>query len=74
MAQRRKLGDRWMALARAAARGQANVLLWVMYTVLWVPLGAVRRLFTDPLARRSEAGWRERQPTPRDLDSARRQF
>lgn len=63
-----------MALARTAGSVQASVLLWIVYILLWVPLGAIRRLFTDPLGRRGEPGWRERSPTSHDLDAARRQF
>jgi hypothetical protein len=63
-----------MQLARAAAAVQSNVLLWLAYMLLWVPLGLVRRLFTDPLQRHAAPQWRERPASAADLPAARRQF
>jgi hypothetical protein len=68
------LRARWKGLARSAARVQSNVLLWIFYVVLWVPLGLLRALFPDPLDRRGEPAWRERPASPHDVEWARRQF
>jgi hypothetical protein len=70
----RRIGARWMQLARSAALVQSNVLLWLFYVVLWVPLGLTRRLFADPLARHAPPAWRERPASSHDLASVRRQF
>lgn len=63
-----------MRLARTAAAVQSNVLLWLVYFVMWVPLGAVRRLFADPLRRHAPPAWHERPSVAADLQAARRQF
>jgi hypothetical protein len=39
-----------------------------------VPIGLVRRLFADPLGRRSAPAWKAATDRPPDLETARRQF
>jgi hypothetical protein len=67
------LWARWKTLARHAARIQSNIILTVLYFLVFLPLALVRR----PFAAHLQAGagsWRERDATPHDLPSARRQF
>ena len=72
MAERAPQG-RWRRLAARAARGQSEILLFLLYFLMLVPLGLVRRLFANPLARRP-AAWTPAAERPPDLDDARRQF
>ena len=64
---------RWRRFAARAARGQSEILLFLLYFLMLVPLGLVRRLFANPLARRTPA-WTPAQDRPAGLDDARRQF
>ena len=66
--------SRWRDFARKAAVAQSNVLLGLLYYVVFVPLAVVVRLTGDPLERRHAGRWRERRATPQDLEAARRQF
>ena len=63
---------RWKALARRAAYVQSNVILLLLYVVVFVPLALLRRPFAEPIGH-DHGLWRERPPTPRDVASARRQ-
>ena len=64
---------RWRRFAARAARGQSEILLFLLYFLMLVPLGLVRRLFANPLTRRP-AGWMPAAERPSDLEDARRQF
>jgi hypothetical protein len=63
---------RWKALAKRAAEFQSNVLLFILYFVLFVPIALVRRIGSKPFG--SEAGWQPHADAPSTLDAARRQF
>jgi hypothetical protein len=66
---------RWKALAVRAAEVQSNVLLFVLYVVLFVPLALLRRPFGDPLGLRGpRPGWRPRPKLDPSVEAARRQF
>jgi len=73
MPVRRGLWARWKAFARTAARVQSNIILTILYFLVFLPLALVRRPFADPLDSGNRA-WRVREPSARDLPSARRQF
>ena len=65
---------KWKALARRAAVAQSNVLLWLLYYVMVVPLALLRRPF-DGRRESSQPSWRERPASDADrLATARRQF
>jgi len=64
---------RWKAFARQAARVQSNVILTVLYFLVFVPLALLRRPFAAPLTK-DPGQWRERLPAPRDVVSTRQQF
>jgi hypothetical protein len=65
---------RWRRFAARAARGQSEILLFLLYFLMLVPIGLVRRLFADPLGRRSAPAWKAATDRPPDLEGARRQF
>jgi len=67
------LWARWKTFARHAARVQSNVILTVLYFLVFLPLALLRRPFT-PAFGAEDGAWRERPPSPRDAASARRQF
>lgn len=67
------LWARWKSFARQAARVQSNVILTVLYFLVFLPLALVRRPFAEPFGGQADR-WRERAPAPRDLPAARRQF
>jgi hypothetical protein len=67
------LWRRWKAFARQAARVQSNILLTILYFVVFVPLALVRRPFTERFGGTGDR-WFERSPAPRDVTAARRQF
>jgi hypothetical protein len=66
------LWSRWKALARRAAVIQSNVLLFILYFLVFLPIALVRRIGTPRFG--SHAGWQPHGPEPHDLDAARRQF
>jgi hypothetical protein len=50
-------------------------LLFILYVVAVVPVGAARRLWTDPLGTKPGApSWRPRPTDADDATAARRQF
>lgn len=63
---------RWQALARRAAEFQSNVLLFVLYFALFVPIAFVRRIGAERFG--SRAGWQPHPDLPTTLDAARRQY
>lgn len=67
------LWARWKAFARVAARVQSNIILTILYFLVFLPLALLRRLFAGQFGGHAD-GWLERQPAPRDLPAARRQF
>jgi hypothetical protein len=71
-----RLWQRWKRLAHRAAVFQSNVLLWVLYYVVFVPLALVQRPFTDPLAlRQRRPAWHPRAAGGENgVEAARRQF
>ena len=69
----RSLWTRWKAFARTAARVQSNIILAILYFVVFLPLALIRRPFGDLLGRDMTV-WRAREQAPRDLRSARQQF
>jgi hypothetical protein len=67
--------QRWKRIAHRAAQVQSHALLFVIYFVVVVPIGALRRLARDPLGRTPESpSWRPRRTDAPDLATARRQF
>jgi|SoiMethySBSTD1v2_1073268.scaffolds.fasta_scaffold5702480_1 hypothetical protein len=68
--------DRWMALARKAAAVQSNVILWLLYYVLFLPIALIQRPFSDPLGTQNTTAphWRERSDGPQDTKAAGLQF
>lgn len=69
-----RLWQRWKSVARRAAVVQSNVLLWLLYYVVFVPLALCRRAFGNPLDTGSAPAWRQRVESRSDLRSARQQF
>jgi hypothetical protein len=67
------LWRRWKAFAHKAARVQSNIILTLLYFLVFLPLALVRRPFADRLDA-GHATWRERTPVSHDIDAARRQF
>ena len=65
---------RWRRFAARAARGQSEILHFLLYFLMLVPLGLVRRLFANPLARRDTPAWTPAPERSAGLDDARRQF
>ena len=65
----------WMRLARAVAWVNTRVVLAVVYFGMILPMGWVRRLWSDPLALRtgSEASYWVRRERVSDPDAYRRQ-
>ena len=75
MPRRSTVWEQWKRIARRAAAFQSNVLLWVLYYVVFCPVALVRRPFTDTLQLRTGGpAWRERAATGTGLETARRQF
>jgi len=71
-----RLWGRWKAIARGAAAVQSNVVLWLLYYLLFLPIALLQRPFTEPLGPRTMGppAWREREDGPQDETAARRQF
>ena len=67
------LWARWKAFARVAARVQSNIILTILYFLVFLPLALVRRPFAGKFGGHADH-WLERQPGPHDLPAARRQF
>jgi hypothetical protein len=67
------LWARWKAVARVAARVQSNVILTILYFLVFLPLALIRRPFAGPFGG-DAPGWLERPPAARDLPAARRQY
>lgn len=65
------LWARWMVVARRAAEFQSNVLLFILYYVMFVPIALVRRLGTERFG--SKAGWQPHVDSPTTIEAARRQ-
>jgi hypothetical protein len=76
MSSRGGLWRRWKRLAHRAAVVQSHALLFLIYFVVVVPIGALRRLASDPLGRGVSApAWRVRPRAGADgVEAARRQF
>jgi hypothetical protein len=75
MPDRSELWARWKRLSHRAARIQSHILLFILYAAAVVPFGAMRKLWTDPLAtRRDTPSWRPRSKESDDVAIARRQF
>ena len=67
----KNLWHRWKRLAHRAAEIQAFVLLTIVYWLIVVPIGGVRKLGGR---RTGEAGWKTRPPTGAvPIENARRQ-
>jgi hypothetical protein len=67
--------NRWKRIAAAAARGQGNVLFFLLYFVAIAPMGLLRLGRSSDDNRPGAAPqWREHHATPDTLDTARRQF
>jgi hypothetical protein len=64
------LWARWKRLAHHAAVVQSAILLTLLYWVVVVPIGLVRRGRRRP----GEPQWQSRTSGTRSLDDARRQF
>ena len=71
---RSTLWRKWKRLAHRAARVQSHAVLFVVYFVVVVPMGVVRRAFGGRADVRAEPAWRPRAARQDDLASARRQF
>ena len=67
------LWARWKSFARQAARVQSNIILTILYFLIFLPLALLRRPFAPRFGGGADA-WLERQASPRDLTAARRQF
>ena len=76
MAKPLSLWQRWQRVARAAAVVESNVLLWILYYLVFVPLALVQRPFSDPLARRQHrpAWYPHATGSETGVEAARRQF
>ena len=72
----RAVWARWMALARKAAAVQSNVILWVLYYALFLPIALIQRPFSDPLGTQTTTAphWRNRSDGPQDRRAAGLQF
>ena len=66
---------RWKRFAHRAAEAQANVLFFLLYVLIILPMGLARRRSADPLGRRTAGtpSWRPRAEAAPDLAAARRQ-
>lgn len=67
--------SRWKRFAAVAADVQGQVLFFLLYFLVLLPIALVsapRAVFGR--ARRTPPHWRQREPTSPDLVSARRQF
>jgi hypothetical protein len=72
---RTRLWAKWKVFAQRAAQVQAHVLFFLLYVLIVVPMGFLRR-GADPLGRRASRAprWRERRDAVTDLATVRRQF
>ena len=74
MAETTNLWTKWKAIAHRAAVVQSNILLWLLYYIVVVPIAGFKRLFVQ----RSDSPqplWRERPPAQEDrVVVAHRQF
>jgi hypothetical protein len=69
------LWERWKSVAHTAAAVQSNVLLWVLYFIVLVPIAFARRPFDDTLGRQTDRpAWQPRPPGPKGPEGARRQY
>jgi hypothetical protein len=59
-------------VARRAAEFQSNVLLFILYFLMFVPIAALRRIGTERFGSRS--GWEPHTDQPSTLDAVRRQY
>ena len=68
----------WMRMAAALGYVNTRIILGVLYFVVFVPFGAVMRLFRDPLDRRLDddrsSNWIRREPEPADRTRYQQQF
>jgi len=68
----------WMALAHVLGRINTTLILALLYYLVFTPIGAVRRLFSDPLDRRMgeprPSHWTARERAPADPSRYRQQF
>jgi hypothetical protein len=66
---------RWRRFVARAARSQSEILLFLLYFLMLVPLGLVRRIFVrNPLAARRPPAWTPSPERSSALEDARRQF
>jgi hypothetical protein len=69
------LWARWKRLAHRAAEIQSHLVLAVLYVLLVIPVGLVRRRAAREFVSGAESvGWRPRPAVPESLEDARRQF
>ena len=76
MQERRGFWARWKRVAHRAAQVQSNVLLFILYFLVFLPIALLRAPFSDPVGikRSRSTGWRRRPARKADLESAQRQF
>lgn len=69
---------RWMQFAEVLGRFNARVILSVFWILVMTPVGVVRRMLHDPLARKMRDGststWVRRTSEPVAIDRYRQQF
>lgn len=66
------LWTRWKGVAERAAEVQSNVLLFLLYFLVFLPIALVRRLGAERFG--SRTGWQPHADRPPSLAAARRQF
>jgi hypothetical protein len=78
MIQQMSAWGHWTRFAQRAAEAQAHVLFFLLYFLAIVPMGLLRLgSANDELKQRPQGDgprWRNRESSPADLRSARRQF
>lgn len=69
---------RWLAMAHVLGRFNTTLILGLMFYLVFTPVGWLRRMAKDPLARRmgeaKDSHWVRRDPAGRSPDSYRHQF
>jgi hypothetical protein len=69
------LWARWKRVAHRAAEIQSHLVLGVLYVLLVIPVGLVRRRAAREFASgAASVAWRPRAAVPETLEDARRQF
>jgi hypothetical protein len=64
----------WKRIASRAAEVQAHVLFFLMYFVAIAPVGVLRLGRSEAFAPDGQPRWKDHQPDPTTLATARRQF